>query len=92
MTSLQSRKVLAGKVAPLSFHFDPASQKVRLDGAIGTKLFSFEAVYNAIIEAVEPWAKSYSGNLAKQLQFIQGYDSVLSEGLIGKLREKRGTT
>ncbi len=53
MTSMQSRKVLAGKVAPFLFHFDPGVSKVRLDGATGTKLFSFESVYNAINEAVE---------------------------------------
>jgi hypothetical protein len=92
MTNPYSRKVLAGKTPPLSFHFDPTAQKVRVDGGSGTKMFSFEALYNAVIEAVGPWTKTYSGNLAKQLEFIQRYDTVLSEGRIGKLRAKRGTT
>jgi hypothetical protein len=92
MTNPQSRNVLVGKTAPLSFHFDPASQNVRVDGATGTKMFSFEALYNAVIEAIGPWTKVYSGNLAKQLEFIKRYDTILSEGLIGKLRDKRRTT
>ena len=92
MTNPYSRKVLAGRVPPLSFHFDPASQNVRVDGITGTKMFSFESLYNAVIEAVGPWAKSHSGDLAKQLEFIQRYDTVLSEGRIGKLTAKRVTT
>ncbi len=92
MTNPHSRKVLAGKVPPLSFHFDPSAQKLRVDGGSGTKMFSFEALYNVVIEAVGSWTKSYSGNLAKQLEFIQRYDTILSEGRIGKLRAKRGTT
>lgn len=92
MTNPHSRKVLAGKVPPLSFHFDPSSQKLRVDADTGTKMFSFEGLYNVVIDAVGSWTKSYSGNLAKQLEFIQRYDTILSEGRIGKFRTKRGTT
>jgi hypothetical protein len=92
MTNPQSRKVLAGQVPPLSFQFDRASQQVRVDGGTGTKMFSFEALYNAVIEAIGPWTKAYSGNLAKQLEFIKRYDTILSEGLIGKLRDNRRAT
>jgi hypothetical protein len=55
-------------------------------------MFSFEALYHAVIEAVGFWTKSYSGNLARQLELIQRYDTILSEGRLGKFRAKRGTT
>jgi len=92
MTNPLSRKVLSGKVLPLCFYIDPTSKSVRIDRDSGTKMFSFEALYEAIIEAVDTWTKSYSGNLSRQLEFIQRYDSVLSEGRIGKFSPKRVDT
>jgi hypothetical protein len=89
MTNPLSRKVLSGKVLPLVFYIDPTSKSVRIDPDSGTKMFSFEALYEAIIEAVDRWTKSYSGNLPKQLEFIQRYDMVLSEGRVGKFSPKR---
>ena len=92
MTNPLSRKVLSGKVLLLCFYIDPTSKSVRIDRDSGTKMFSFEALYEAIIEAVDTWTKSYSGNLSRQLEFIQRYDSVLSEGRIGKFSPKRVDT
>jgi hypothetical protein len=85
MTNPLSRKVLSGSVLPLVFYIDPATKNVRIDQDSGMKMFSFEALYEAIIEAVDVWTKSYSKNLPKQLEFIQRYDTILSEGRIAKL-------
>jgi hypothetical protein len=85
MTNPLSRKVLSGNVLPLVFYIDPATKSVRVDPDSGTKMFSFEALHEAIIEAVDAWTKSYSKNLSKQLEFIQRYDTILSEGRIAKL-------
>jgi hypothetical protein len=85
MTNPLSRKVLSGKVPPLSFYIDSGSKSVRIDGDTGTKMFSLETLYDAIIEAVDAWVKTYSGNLPKQLEFIERYDTVLSEGRVAKL-------
>jgi hypothetical protein len=85
MTNPLSRKVISGNVLPLVFYIDPATKSVRVDPDSGTKMFSFEALHEAIIEAVEAWTKCYSKNLSKQLEFIQRYDTILSEGRIAKL-------
>ena len=85
MTNPLSRKVLSGKVLPLIFYNDPSNKNVRIDPDSGTKMFSFEALYEAIIDAVEAWAKSYSKNLSKQLEFVDRYDTILSEGRIAEL-------
>ncbi len=92
MTNSLSRSVLSGKLLPLHFFIDPTAKSVRIDQDSGTKMFSFEALYEAIIEAVDKWTKSYSGDLSKQLEFIQRYDTILSEGRIGKLKPKRVDT
>jgi len=92
MTNPLSRRVLSGSVPPLSFHLDPASRLVRTDRETGTKMFSFEALYDAIIKAVEVWVKTYSGNLPKQLEFIDRYDTVLSEGRVAKFISKPAGT
>jgi hypothetical protein len=92
MTSPLSRKVLSGKVYPLAFYIDPASKSARIDRDSGTKMFSFEALYEEIIEAVGRWAKSYTGDLSKQLDFIHRYDTVLSEGRVGKFTPNRADT
>lgn len=92
MTNPLSRKVLSGKVLPLAFYIAPTSKSVRTDRDSGTKMFSFEALYEAIIEAVDTWTKSYSGDLSKQLEFIQRYDTVLSEGQVVKFSPKRVDT
>lgn len=92
MTNPLSRKVLSGNVIPLGFYIDPTSKSIRIDPDSGTKMFSFESLYEAIIEAVDRWTKSYSGYLSKQLEFIQRYDTILSEGRVGKLRPKRVDT
>jgi hypothetical protein len=84
MTNPFSRKVLSAKVLPLCFYIAPTSRGVRISRDSGTKMFSFEALYEAIIEAVGTWSKSYAGNLYKQLEFIQRYDTILSEGRVGK--------
>jgi hypothetical protein len=89
MTNPLSRKVMSGKVPPLGFFIDPTSKNVRIDRNSGTKMFSFEAFYEAIIQALDVWTKSHSGNLEKQLGFIRRYDTILSEGRIGKFRPKR---
>jgi hypothetical protein len=81
--------VLSGKMPPLHFYIDPSSKSVRIDRESGAKMFSFEALYEAIIEAVDRWTKSYSGDLSKQLEFIQRYDTVLSEGRLAKFSPKR---
>jgi hypothetical protein len=88
MTNPLSRKVLSGNVLPLAFYIDPTHKKIRIDQNGGTKMFSFEALHEAIIEAVEVWTKSYSKNLPKQLEFIRRYDTVLSEGRISEWRSK----
>ena len=92
MTNPVSRKVLSGNVLPLHFYIDSTSKSVRIDRDSGTKMFSFAALHEAITEAVGAWTKSYSGNLPKQLEFIQRYDTVLSEGRVGKLSPKRVDT
>ncbi len=79
-TSPLSRKVISGKVPPIGCHVDHESKSVRIDRNSGTKMFSFESLYDSLVEAIEMWVKSYSGNLGKQVEFIQRYDSVLSEG------------
>jgi len=89
MTNPHSRKVLSGKVLPLGFRIDPAGKSVRIDAVSGTKVFSFVAFYDAIIEGVDKWTSSYSGDLSRQLEFIRRYDTVLSEGRVGKLGAKR---
>ncbi len=88
MTNPLSRRVRSGKVLPLHFHMDPSSKSVRIDRDSGTKMFSFEALYEAIIDGVAKWTKSYSGSLSKQLEFIQRYDTVLSEGRLGRFTAK----
>ena len=90
MTNPLSRKVLSGNVPPLCFYIDPTSKAVRIDRESGTKAFSFEGLYEAIIDAIGTWAKTYSGNLSRQLEFIKRYDTVLSEGRVGRLSS--GTT
>jgi hypothetical protein len=80
MTNPLSRKVLSGKVLALTFYTDPTFKSVRIDPDSGTKMFSFEALYEAIVEAVDAWTKSYSQNLSKQLEFIQRYDTILRKG------------
>jgi hypothetical protein len=92
MTNPFSRKVLSAKVLPLCFYIAPTSRGVRISQDGGTKMFSFEALYEAIIEAVGTWAKSYSGNLSKQLEFIQRYDTILSEGRVGKFSPRQVDT
>jgi len=84
MTNPFSRKVHSGSVAPLSFYIEASSRNVRVDPDTGTKMFCFEAFYEAIIEALDRWTKSYSGNLSKQLEFIERYDTILSEGRIAR--------
>lgn len=88
MTNPLSRKVLSGNVLPLAFYINPTNKTVRIDQNGGTKMFSFEALHGAIIEAVDAWSKSYSQNLSKQLEFIRRYDTILSEGRISKLVSK----
>jgi len=92
MTNPLSRKVLSRKALSLNFYINSTSKSVRIDQEGGTKMFSFEALYEAIIEAVGKWTKSYSGDLSKQLEFIQRYDTILSEGRVGKLKPKRDDT
>jgi hypothetical protein len=90
MTNPFSRRVLSGKVLSLNFYIDPASKRVRIDKESGAKIISFLSLYEAIIEAVDKWTKSYSGDLAKQLEFIKRYDTVMSEGRIAKFRPNAG--
>ena len=85
MTNPMSRKVLSGKVTRLYFHAGTDTKDVLIDNDIGTKMFSFSALYDALIEAVERWVKSFSGNLSKQLVFIERYDTVMSEGRLGTI-------
>jgi hypothetical protein len=88
MTNPLSRKVLSGNASPLGFYIDSTSKAVRIDQESATKVFSFEALYDAIVEAVSIWTKSYSGDLSRQLEFIKRYDTVLSEGRVGKFRPR----
>jgi hypothetical protein len=85
MTNPLSRKVLAGNAISLHFCINAKLMKVRFDKATDTKLFSFEILYETIIQALDSWTKSYSGNLAKQLEFIERYDTILSEARIARL-------
>jgi hypothetical protein len=85
MTNPLSRKVLSGNVPPLCFYSNPWSKAVHIDRDSGTKAFSFEALYETIIDAIDTWTKTYSGNLSRQLEFVKRYDTVLSEGRLAKL-------
>jgi hypothetical protein len=85
MTNPLSRKVLAGSVVSLNFCINAKLKKVRFDQAANTKLFSFEILYETIIQALDSWTKTYSGNLAKQLELIERYDTILSEARIARL-------
>ena len=89
MTNPLSRKVVSGDVVPLGFYVGTTSKTVRIDLDSGTKMFSFEALYDAIIQGVGVWTKSYCGDLAKQLELIHRYDKILSEGRVGKFRPQR---
>lgn len=51
-------------------------------------MFSFEGLHDAVMQAVGEWAAEYSGNLERQIQFIERYDLILSEGRIGTLHSK----
>jgi hypothetical protein len=85
MTNQVSRKVLDGRSAALSFYVAAEQRQVRHDPVSGAKLFSFEGLYESVIEAVSRWRETYSGNLQKQLEFIPRYDQVLSEGRMGSM-------
>jgi len=82
MSNPHSRKVLAGKEPALCFYSSATGRRTISDEVTGAKMFSFEALYESIVSGIGRWAATYSGNLDKQLQFIQRYDEVLSEGRI----------
>jgi hypothetical protein len=88
MTNAFSRKVLSGHVFPLTFYIHSTNKSIQINPHNESKMFSFEALYDAIIEGLDKWAKSYSQNLTKQLEFISRYDTILSEGRIGYLEPK----
>ena len=88
MTNPLSRKVQAGSVTRLYFYVSTDAKDVSIDRETGTKMFSFNALYDALLEALENWGKTFTGNLPKQLLFIQRYDTIMSEARIGKLAQR----
>jgi hypothetical protein len=90
MTNPLSRKVLSGNVFPLTFFINSPTKSTRINPHDGTKAFSFEALHEVIIEALDKWTKTYSQNFPKQLEFIRRYDTILSEGRIAYLQSKGG--
>ncbi|MFZ4394610.1 MAG: hypothetical protein ACOYOU_03170 [Kiritimatiellia bacterium] len=85
MTNPFSRRVASGKVASLRIYSDVLDRSVKRDEAGNAIMFSFEALYDAIMQAIDRWAVTYNGNLPKQLEFIERYDVVHSEGRLGKM-------
>ncbi len=88
MTNPISRKVLSGKVTRLYFYTGTGSRTVLIDSESGTKMFSFEALYDSLILALEIWGKSFNGNLPKQLIFIERYDTIMSERRLGTVAQR----
>lgn len=85
MTNPMSRKVLSGKATRLFFYAGKGSREVLVDKESDTKMFCFEALYDALIAALEIWGNSFAGNLPKQLMFIKRYDTIMSEARLGAL-------
>ncbi len=94
MTNPHSRKVLGGTHPALCFYINDKQRRAITDAVTGEKMFSFEALYESTIDGIYRWVKTYSGDLQKQLKFIDRYDEILSEGRIGSLtrmvRPERG--
>lgn len=85
MTSPHSRKVLDGKHPALCFYTHPKRRRVIVAEEEGGKMFSFEAIYESVMNGVSSWSATYSGDIQKQLLFINRYDEILSEGRIASL-------
>ncbi|RTM13693.1 MAG: hypothetical protein EKK33_10035 [Bradyrhizobiaceae bacterium] len=85
MTNLSSRKVIAGKVAPIMPCVGDAGFMRPLTGSNAPKPFDLFGLIEAIGHGIGKWGEEYNTDRDKLLKFIERYDTTISDSRVGKL-------
>ncbi|MEY9104646.1 hypothetical protein ABH994_005557 [Bradyrhizobium yuanmingense] len=85
MTTLSSRKVIAGKVSPIMPCVGNAGFIRPLTRSNAPKPFDLFGLIKAIGHGIGKWGEGYNTDRDKLLKFIERYDTTISDSRVGKL-------
>lgn len=90
MTTLESRKVAAGKVSPIApYVANPATVLSPRPGSL--KPFNLYSLIVSVTVGIETWLESYNQDKNKFLTFIERYDLTISDGRLAPfMRDDNG--
>ncbi len=82
MTNLQSRKVLAGHVSQISFYISEQGT-IRAASQNDHRLVNLYELFATIGDGINRWGATYNSNKDKFLNFIERYDTTISDARTG---------
>lgn len=78
MTNLASRKVIAGKISPITFYIGGPEAMPPVTPDL-PKLFNLHELIKAISKGIGKWGETYNADPDKMLKFIERYDTTISD-------------
>jgi hypothetical protein len=83
MTNLSSRKVIAGKVLPITPYIGSGELTTHIQSS-GMKPFNFYSLVLAVAAGIKKWGESYNNDRDKFMKFVERYDTLISDSRLAE--------
>lgn len=83
MTNLFSRKVIAGKVLPITPYISSGELTTHIQSS-EMKPFNFYSLVLAVAAGIKKWGESYNNDRDKFMKFVERYDTLISDSRLAE--------